>query len=83
MRWTILFLLLSVMGCSSNPQAADAPLSGEGCQSPLGFIPEGHTLNGYREAVAHAGTGCESGVLTCLNGQWSGAYIYPSCTRLP
>ena len=67
-----------VNGCKS---AAPVIEEGDGCQSPLGFIPEGHSKNGYLQSIALGGSNCEQGVLTCTNGQWSGAYINPSCTK--
>ena len=71
--------LVSLMAsCTSTPASNTA--EGDGCQSPLGFIQEGHSVRGYLQPVAQGGATCQQGELTCNNGQWSGAYIYPSCT---
>lgn len=68
-------------GCAST-QLPETP-QGEGCQSPLGFISEGHSKTGYLQAVAQGGASCQQGELTCNEGQWTGSYIFPSCTKLP
>ena len=66
-------------GCSSQQMATEE--QGDGCQSPIGFIQEGHSKTGYLQPIAQGGANCEQGEITCRNGQWTGAYINPSCTR--
>jgi hypothetical protein len=79
---------LFCVGCASTPpnqsstdMHADAVM--EGCHTPLGFIPEGHTATGYLNQLAQGGQPCQQGTLSCEDGVWSGPYIYPSCTVLP
>ncbi len=73
--------VIVIAGCTSV-QIPESP-QGEGCQSPLGFISEGHSKTGYLQAVAQGGAGCQQGELTCSEGQWAGPYIFPSCTKQP
>ena len=70
------------MACTSpgdRKEAAATPAT-PGCDSPLGFIPEGGSRPGYLQPVAIGGSRCESGPLVCNNGRWSGAYIFPACS---
>jgi hypothetical protein len=71
-----------IAGCSSAPTSAPVEKA-EGCNTPLGFIPEGRTATGYLHQVESNGQHCQQGVLTCDGGVWAGAYIYPSCVITP
>lgn len=75
-------LFFSATGCVSNTPSPE-PGSGEGCHSPVGFIQEGHTAVGYLHQIESAGQSCKQGTLRCENGQWSGAFIYPTCVVTP
>lgn len=84
MKHLILTLaLLGAAGCSSAPSSQSVAESKEGCHTPLGFIPEGRTMTGYLHQVESRGQRCQQGVLSCENGVWSGAYIYPTCVVSP
>lgn len=79
--------LVFVLGCTTattkpSSEAATED-SMEGCHTPLGFIREGRSMTGYLRPVEQGGANCQQGELTCVNGVWTGAYIHPSCTRLP
>lgn len=81
--------VIFVLGCASSQapdkvadKAAESENQGEGCQSPLGFIQEGHSTTGYLHPIEQGGSPCQQGELFCKNGQWSGTYIYPTCTKL-
>ncbi len=80
-----LVVLPCLFGCASvNPDMQPTDQStdlSDGCHSPLGFIPEGHSANGYLHQIEQHGQSCQRGTLTCEDGVWSGAYIYPSCVR--
>jgi hypothetical protein len=85
-------LLFAVSACSSSSKLPDSsalnaqPTPGDskdGCSSPLGLISEGATARGYLHPVETGGVACQQGELSCTNGQWSGAYIYPSCIQQP
>ncbi len=86
-----LVALSSWVGCASSTKLPDSSALNSppaesadgklGCESPLGFIPDGHALKGYLRPVESGGENCQQGELTCAEGVWSGAYIYPSCVR--
>lgn len=91
-RFVLWVLVASVvgLGCSSKPTLPDSsainspPMEGkEGCDSPLGYIPEGGSAKGYLRPIEQGGLTCQQGELICRDGNWTGAYIYPSCSRAP
>lgn len=71
-------LVLLTAGCASE-SVKESIKSGDGCHTPLGFIPEGQTATGYLHQIESAGQTCQQGTLRCEDGVWTGAYIYPSC----
>ncbi len=88
MNLLILLTLAFTVSCAtSSPESsavngAEPVTEADGCNSPLGHIAEGGTATGYSRVLAHGGATCQRGELTCANGQWSGAFIYPTCTQL-
>jgi hypothetical protein len=89
MRWFLVLVAACLTtACSGSAPKPDAPpvesASGvPGCQSPLGFISEGHSATGYLHQIESRGEHCQQGTLTCQGGAWTGPYIYPSCVVLP
>lgn len=82
-KW--LWLVALLVSCAHPPKTA-RPVGNEspaGCNSPLGFIPEGESLTGYRDITVPAGKTCRSGQLQCIDGVWTGIYIHRACTVLP
>lgn len=82
----ILFFSVSMMisaGCASMSEKDPAMAKGEGCQTPLGFIAEGKSAMGYLRQFESRGESCKQGTISCENGVWTGAYIYPSCVVSP
>lgn len=77
-------LVFMVVSCTSTSHLSEgdveAPDLVDGCHTPLGFIPEGRSATGYLSQIAH-GQNCQQGTLTCEDGVWYGAYIFPSCLR--
>ena len=81
------WLLAVGVGCTSVPSELKNSTEHEklsaGCQTPLGFIPEGRTATGYLHQIENNGQRCQQGSLSCEDGVWAGAYIYPSCVTAP
>ena len=83
MKNLLLFVICAfAVGCATSApeHEGQAKEMSEGCNTPLGFIPEGHSATGYLHQFEPSGE-CQMGTLTCQDGVWSGAYIYPSCVR--
>lgn len=74
---------LAVSGCTTQSIKSGDPDAVPGCDSPLGFIAEGQTATGYLRPVESSGQSCQQGTLTCEDGKWTGAHIYPSCVVTP
>ncbi|WP_295905739.1 hypothetical protein [uncultured Bdellovibrio sp.] len=51
----------------------------KGCETPLGFIPDGGKATGYLSPTVPVGEICISDTITCSDGKWSGQAIHPSC----
>ena len=79
MKKSMLFAIGLCLGATAGCSSAPVVEGTAGCNSPLGFIAEGQTATGYLRAVESSGQSCQQGVLTCEDGKWTGAYIYPSC----
>lgn len=43
--------------------------------------PHGSTKHGYQQMSAPKSTGCQTAMTTCLNGSWTGAPVYDTCTE--
>jgi hypothetical protein len=71
------------LACASEAPKEKTEAAAEGCHTPLGFIAEGTSATGYLHPIETNGQSCQQGALTCNDGVWSGAYIYPSCTITP
>ncbi len=85
MRYGLLSaLILFVAGCSSGAkrELASKAVEGRDCQTPLGQLADGATASGFLQPVVSGGATCQSGSITCQDGVWAGAHIYPACTRL-
>lgn len=80
----IMSLVLCTLGCASTSHLSEgdteAPDLADGCRTPLGFVPEGRSATGYLRPLEQA-QNCQQGTITCEDGVWFGAYIFPSCIK--
>lgn len=85
-RFVLFAAFVLTCACSTTQPSSRADRESgelkEGCHTPLGFIPEGRTSTGYLNQMEQHGQPCQQGTLSCEDGVWSGAYIYPTCVRL-
>ncbi len=92
MKHSFLFLSLIMiqMGVAKAAAVEDVKLreldvfsvEDKSCETPIGRIPDGGSLQGYLTPLVSAGEKCIQGEITCSDGYWSGAYINQACAEM-
>ena len=73
--------ILSTLGCASEQKRVPATAAGNGtdCSTPLGELANGASASGFMQPIVTGEQTCDSGIITCRDGVWSGAAIFPAC----